>query len=154
MSPGVDYLLRGASVPLTVADLFLAVLAKVPFEAVLAGSILGATAIPLRLLGLWPVYRAPEPVSRRLAIATVLLFGFGIAVGSGYHAAYAFYAGGYQALEAGVHGAPTIALVVPWLAASAGFVVTAVWTLLFLLTAIFTRRGGTRRPGCASSRRT
>ncbi len=64
------------------------------------GSLLGAAVIPLWLLGLWPVYRALEPAGPSLALAIALLFGFGIAVASGYHGTYVFYAGAYQALEA------------------------------------------------------
>jgi hypothetical protein len=135
-----DYLLRGGPAPVAAADITLEALANVPFESVFAGSVLGAAAIPLWLLGLWPVYRALEPAGRRLALALVLLFGYGIAVASGYHGTYAFYAGGYHALDVvgpdsrpvlvemtdrfrRHHDALMLVVVVPWMAASIGFVV-------------------------------
>jgi hypothetical protein len=134
-----DYLLRGGPAPVAASDISLETLADVPFESVFAGSVLGAAAIPLWLLGLWPAYRALEPAGRRLALAIVLLFGYGITVASGYHGTYAFYAGAYQALEAvgpesrpvlveltsrfrAYHDALMLAVVVPWMAASVGFV--------------------------------
>jgi hypothetical protein len=139
-----DYLLRGGPAPVAASDISLETLADVPFESVFAGSVLGAAAIPLWLLGLWPAYRALEPAGRRLALAIVLLFGYGIAVASGYHGTYAFYAGGYQALEAvgpesrpvlvemtsrfrGYHDALMLVVVVPWVVASVGFVVVVLF---------------------------
>ncbi|MGH0034486.1 MAG: DUF6796 family protein [Myxococcota bacterium] len=139
-----DSLLRGGPAPAAGADLTLEALANVPFASVYAGSLLGAAAIPLWLLGLWPVYRALEPAGPRRALAIVLLFGYGIAVASGYHGTYAFYAGGYQALEAvgpesrpvvvemmsrfrSHHDALMAVFVVPWVVASLGFVVVVLF---------------------------
>ncbi|MDJ0868631.1 MAG: hypothetical protein QNK03_21155 [Myxococcota bacterium] len=139
-----DYLLRGGPAPVAGADITMEALATVPFESVFVGSILGAAAIPLWLLGLWPVYRALEPAGRGLALGIVLLFGYGIVVASGYHGTYAFHAVGYQALEAvgpesrpvlvemmsrfrGHHDAHMLVFVVPWVAASFGFVVVVLF---------------------------
>lgn len=139
-----DYLLRGGPAPVASADITLEALVHVPSASVFAGGILGAAAIPLWLLGLWPVYRALEPAGRRLALAIVLLFGYGIAVAAGYHGSYAFYAGGYQALAAvGPESKPILVemtarflryhdllmllVVVPWMVASVGFVVAVLF---------------------------
>lgn len=135
-----DYLLRGGPAPTAGADITLEALATVPFEAVFAGSLLGAAAMPVWLLGLWPVHRALEPAGPRRSLVIVLLFGYGIVVSSGYHGTYAFFAGGFRALEAAGpgsvetvaemvdrflahHDALMMVFVVPWVMASIGFVV-------------------------------
>jgi hypothetical protein len=139
-----DYLLRGGPAPASGAEITLEGLRSVPFESVFAGSLLGAAAIPFWLLGLWPVYRALEPAGRRLAALPVMLLAYGVALASGYHGSYAFYAGGYQALGAvageaepvlaqmiqrfrAYHDALMLLMVVPWILGSLAFVAVALF---------------------------
>jgi hypothetical protein len=137
-----DYLLRGGPAPVSGAAITLEALGSAPFDLVFAGSVLGAAAIPFWLLGLWPVYKALEPAGQWLAAVPVLFFAYGVALASGYHGSYAFYAAGYQALGAAAgntepilaemierfrayHDALLMLMVPPWMVGSLVFVAVA-----------------------------
>ncbi len=132
-----DYALRGGPRPVAGADISLEMLVTVPHESVWFGSLLGAAAMPLWILGLFPVYVGLRPAGRWLAAIPVFLFGYGICVASGYHGAYALYASGHV-LRAALPGAAEVTLhfghlmqhhdgiqtvfVAPWILASVSFV--------------------------------
>jgi hypothetical protein len=139
-----DYLLRGGPAPVAASEITLATLSAVPFASVFAGSVLGAAVIPFWLLGLWPVYAALRPAGRWLALLPVLFLGYGVALASGFHGAFAFYAAGYQALGAApgdaqpiltelterfraYHDALFTLLAATWTLGSVGFVVATLF---------------------------
>ena len=75
-------------------------LAEAPYEWVFVGSILGNAALPLWLLGFWPVYVALAPAGRHLALPPVLFLAYAFSLFPGYHGSYALYAAGFQAQAA------------------------------------------------------
>ena len=91
-----DYLLQGGLVARAAVNTY-ENLATVPYEMVFWGSIIGNAAIPLWLLGFWPVYVALAPAGRWLALPPVLFLGYGFSLFAGYHGSYALYAAGFQA---------------------------------------------------------
>ena len=91
-----DYLLQGGLVPRAGVNTY-ENLATVPYDMVYWGSIIGNAAIPLWLLGFWPVYVALAPAGKRLALPPVLFLGYGFSLFAGYHGSYALYAAGFQA---------------------------------------------------------
>ena len=95
-----DYLLQGGLIPGAAVNTY-ENLANVPYEFVFWGSLIGNAAIPLWLLGFWPVYVALAPAGRWLALPPVLLLGYGFSLFAGYHGSYALYAAGFQAEAAG-----------------------------------------------------
>jgi hypothetical protein len=134
-----DYMIRGGPAPTSASAITLEALGTVPPEMAFAGGVLGAAAIPLWAFGLVPVYAALEPAGRRLALIPVILMGYGIAVGSGSHGAYALYAGGFRARDSVGSDAESILtsmveqfvafdqalvtiIVVPWMIGSIAFV--------------------------------
>ncbi len=91
-----DYLLQGGLIPRAAVNTY-DFLPFAPYDLVFIGSIIGNAAIPLWLLGFWPVYVALAPAGRWLAIPTVCFLGYGFSLFPGYHGAYALYAAGFQA---------------------------------------------------------
>ncbi|MDA8017907.1 MAG: hypothetical protein MPN21_10710 [Thermoanaerobaculia bacterium] len=90
-----DFLLRGGPAPISAAEITSEGLGSVPFDLILAGSILGAAVLPLWMAALWPVFEALRPAGARSAAILVLLFGYGMAIVPGYHGAYVLYGTGY-----------------------------------------------------------
>lgn len=95
-----DYLLQGGLIPRAAVNTY-EHLPHVPYDLVFWGSIIGNAAIPLWLLGFWPVYVALAPAGRWLALPPVLLLGYGFSLFAGYHGSYALYAAGFQAQSQG-----------------------------------------------------
>jgi len=91
-----DYLLQGGLIPRAAVNTY-EHLQHVPYELVFWGSIIGNAAIPLWLLGFWPVYVALAPAGRWLALPPVFVLGYGFSLFAGYHGSYALYAAGFQA---------------------------------------------------------
>lgn len=71
-------------------------LETVPFESVHFGSVVGYAALPLWILGLWPLYHNLKPSGDLAALIPVLLLGYALACIPGYHHSYVFYAAGFQ----------------------------------------------------------
>ncbi len=94
-----DYLLQGGPAPGPGVNTY-AQLGSAPYDQVLLGSIIGNAAIPLWLLGFWPVYVALAPAGRKLALPPVLLLAYAFSIFPGYHGAYALYAAAFQAQAA------------------------------------------------------
>ncbi|MEM9648704.1 MAG: DUF6796 family protein [Bacteroidota bacterium] len=90
-----DHFLRGGIAPGPAIDI-VEFLPTVPFEPVLWGSILGYAALPLYLLGLWPLYRALEPAGRLLASVPVVLLGYTFTLFPGYHYSAVLYSLGLR----------------------------------------------------------
>ena len=94
-----DYMLQGGPEPGPGVNTY-AQLAEAPYDWVFLGSIIGNAAIPLWLLGFWPVYVALAPAGRRLALPPVLFLAYAFSIFPGYHGSYALYAAGFQAQAA------------------------------------------------------
>ncbi len=94
-----DYMLQGGLKPGPGVNTYLQ-LAEAPYDQVFLGSIIGNAAIPLWLLGFWPVYVALRPAGRNLALPPVLLLAYAFSIFPGYHGSYALYAAGFQAQAA------------------------------------------------------
>ncbi len=94
-----DYMLQGGPAPGPGVNTY-AQLADAPYDPVFLGSIIGNAAIPLWLLGFWPVYVALSPAGRKLALPPVLLLAYAFSIFPGYHGSYALYAAGFQAQAA------------------------------------------------------
>lgn len=95
-----DHLLRGefaAGPAVGIVDAIRTL--SLPYAPLYWGSLLGYAALPLYLLGLWPLYRALEPAGRILAAIPVILFGYALALFPGYHYAAVLYALGFQAAD-------------------------------------------------------
>ena len=136
-----DFALRGGPRPMAGPEITLEMLRTVPPDTLWFGSVLGAAAMPLWILGLFPVYVGLRPAGRGLALLPVMLFGYGIAVASGYHGAYALYGSG-QVLRAALpdvadatrhfehlmdhHDTIQTIFVAPWVVASLSFVALVV----------------------------
>ena len=91
-----DYLLQGGPQPGPGVNTY-AQLADAPYDRVFLGSLIGNAAIPLWLLGFWPVYLALAPAGRHLALPPVLFLAYAFSIFPGYHGSYALYAAGFQA---------------------------------------------------------
>ncbi|MEM6901530.1 MAG: DUF6796 family protein [Pseudomonadota bacterium] len=91
-----DYLLQGGLILGPAVNTY-ENLANVDYDLVFWGTIIGNAAIPLWLLGFWPVYVALAPAGRWFALPTVILLGYGFSLFAGYHGSYALYAAGFQA---------------------------------------------------------
>ncbi|MEM6412021.1 MAG: DUF6796 family protein, partial [Pseudomonadota bacterium] len=86
-----DYLLQGGLILGPAVNTY-ENLANVDYDLVFWGTIIGNAAIPLWLLGFWPVYVALAPAGRWFALPTVILLGYGFSLFAGYHGFYALYA--------------------------------------------------------------
>ena len=91
-----DYMLQGGPAPGPGVNTYVQ-LADAPFDQVFLGSLIGNAAIPLWLLGFWPVYVALAPAGTKLALPPVLLLGYAFSIFPGYHGSYALYAAAFQA---------------------------------------------------------
>lgn len=91
-----DYLLQGGLIGQAAVNTY-ENLPNAPFDLVFLGSIIGNAAIPLWLLGFWPVYHALKPAGRWLSIPPVFILGYFYSLCPGYHGSYALYAAGFQA---------------------------------------------------------
>lgn len=133
-----DYALRGGPKPVSGAEITSGeMLASVSHASLWFGSLLGAAAMPLWILGLVPVYVGLRPAGRGIATLLVGLFAYGICVSSGYHGAHVLY-GSSGALQAALPESSAVArhvghvmqhhdgvqwlFVVPWIVASLAFV--------------------------------
>ena len=94
-----DYLLQGGLGHRPGLNTY-ANLADFPFDLVFDGSLIGNAAIPLWLLGFWPVYVALRPAGRAWALPPVLILAYAFSLFPGYHGAYALYASAFQAQAA------------------------------------------------------
>lgn len=132
-----DHLLRGGVGP-GPAISFIDALRTAPFGPVYWGSIIGYAALPLWLLGLWPLYRALEPAGPRLAAVPVILLGYALALFPGYHYAAALYALGFQVVDANsdsllndqlmqVHDGALMAIAGP-------LTIASLWVVVLILT--------------------
>ena len=132
-----DFALRGGPSTVAGAELTLESLGSVPHESIWLGSLLGSLAMPLWMLGLWPVFVGLRRAGFWPASLCVLLFGYGICAGAAYHGAYVMYGSGF-ALQSALPNADDVAahmtrllghhdtllsiMTPPWIAASLLFV--------------------------------
>jgi hypothetical protein len=123
---GSDYLLQGGLIARSAVNTY-ENLAFTPYDLVFLGSIIGNMAIPLWLLGFFPVYVALAPAGRWYAVPSVFFLGYAYALFPGYHGAYALYAAGFQA-ERGAPAAltETMTVLVERLHAYHGALLTAI----------------------------
>jgi len=102
-----DFLLQGGLIARDAVNTY-EYLEYAPYDLVALGSVLGNVALPLWLLGFFPLYIALAPAGKWLSIAPIACLAYLFALFPGYHGSYALYAAGFQA---GAASTPDTALV-------------------------------------------